>query len=85
MIAAAVWLGAGLAARLETADTSNLASPAFVRNFIRCLSPNRHWVGRYEHEDLREAAAYVQAHAHQKATPSTSSSDYLGRPNAVLP
>src|SRR3954468_14811071 len=61
MIAAAVWLGAGLAAGWHRRHV-RFALAAFV--IISSVAfANRHWVGRYEHEDLREAAAYLHAHA----------------------
>jgi hypothetical protein len=61
MIAAAVWLGAGIAASWQRRHVQ-FALGAFIT--ISCVAfVNRHWVGRYEHEDLRDAAAYIQTHA----------------------
>jgi membrane protein implicated in regulation of membrane protease activity len=74
MIAAAVWLGAGLAASWQRRHVQ-VALAAFV--IISSVAfANRHWVGRYEHEDLRDAAAYLQAHASKGDTVYVVS-DYL--------
>jgi hypothetical protein len=60
MIAAAVLLGAGIAAGWHRRHVQ-LATAAFV--IISAIAfANRHWVARYEHEDLRDAAQYIQAH-----------------------
>jgi hypothetical protein len=74
MIAAAVWLGAGVAASWNLRHVQ-VALAAFV--IISSVAFfNRHWVGRYEHEDLRAAAAYIQAHA-TKGDTVYIASDYL--------
>jgi hypothetical protein len=74
MIAAAVWLGAGVAASWQRRHVQ-FALAAFVM-ISGVAFANRHWVGRYEHEDLREAAAYLQAHA-AKGDTVYILSDYL--------
>lgn len=74
MIAAAVWLGAGLAANWQRPHVQ-FALAAFVTISVVAFA-NRHWVARYEHEDLREAAAYLQAHATKRDTVYIVS-DYL--------
>jgi hypothetical protein len=74
MIAAAVWLGAGIAASWQRRHVQ-FALVAFVSISLVAFV-NRHWVGRYEHEDLREAAAYIQAHATKGDTVYVLS-DYL--------
>ena len=61
MIAAAVWLGAGIAAAWNRRHVQ-IALAAFVL-LSAAAYYNRHWVNRYEHEDLRGAASYLQAHA----------------------
>ncbi len=61
MIAIAVLLGAGLAANWHRRHVQ-FAVVAFVL-LSSVAFYNRHWVPRYEHEDLREAAAYIQANA----------------------
>jgi hypothetical protein len=74
MIAAAVWLGAGLAASWNRRHVQ-FAAAAFV--IISGVAfANRHWVGRYEHEDLRDAASYIHAHATKGDTVYVVS-DYL--------
>lgn len=75
MIAAAIWLGAGIAASWRN-PLVTLATLALVVLSTVAFT-NRHWVGRYEHEDLRAAAAYLHTHA----TPTDTVyilSDYLG-------
>jgi hypothetical protein len=74
MIALAVWLGAGIAAgwqrryvRFATAALLLIAAAAIV---------NRHTIDRYEHEDLRGAARYLQANATEADTVYVVS-DYL--------
>ncbi|HVT29366.1 MAG TPA: glycosyltransferase family 39 protein [Lacipirellulaceae bacterium] len=74
MIAAAVWLGAGIAAgrrqrlvQLACAALILLSALAFY---------NHHWVARYEEEDLRGAASYLHAHATTNDTVYVVS-DYL--------
>jgi hypothetical protein len=74
MIAAAIWLGAGIAGSWKRRHVQ-FAFAAFV--IISSVAfANRHWVSRYEHEDLREAAAYLQAHA-TKGDTVYDVSDYL--------
>lgn len=74
MIAAAVWLGAGIGAawklrrvQIAVGGLLLLSSVAFI---------NRHWVGRYQDEDLRGAARYLQANATETDTVYVLS-DYL--------
>jgi uncharacterized membrane protein len=60
MIAIAVLLGAGIAAGWNRRYVQ-LATAAFV--IISAIAfANRHWVDRYEHEDLRDAAQYIQTY-----------------------
>jgi hypothetical protein len=74
MIAVAVWLGAGLAASWNRRHVQ-IALAAFV--IISSVAFfNRHWVGRYEHEDLRAAAAHIKSHA-AKGDTIYIASDYL--------
>jgi phosphate/sulfate permease len=61
MLAIAVLLGAGLAANWHRRHVQ-FAVAAFVL-LSSVAFYNRHWVARYEHEDLRDAAAYIQANA----------------------
>lgn len=60
MIAVAILLGAGIAAGWNRRHVQ-VATATFV--IISGIAfANRHWVDRYEHEDLRDAAQYIQAH-----------------------
>jgi hypothetical protein len=74
MIAAAVWLGAGLAASWNRRHVQ-IAMAAFIA-ISSVAFFNRHWVGRYEHEDLRAAAAHIKSHA-TKGDTIYIASDYL--------
>jgi hypothetical protein len=60
MIAVALLLGAGIAAGWNRRHVQ-LATAAFVITSGIAFA-NRHWVDRYEHEDLRDAAQFIQAH-----------------------
>jgi uncharacterized membrane protein len=65
-IAAAVWLGAGISAGYQHRIVQ-IAMAGFV--LLSAIAfYNRHWVARYEHEDLRGAASYLQAHATKNDT-----------------
>jgi uncharacterized membrane protein len=61
MIAVAVWMGAGIAAGWNRRSVQ-LVSVAFVI-MASVAFVNRHWIGRYEHEDLRGAARFLKSHA----------------------
>ncbi len=74
MIAAAVWLGAGIAASWQRRHVQFAIAAFVVVASVAFI--NRHWVGRYEHENLRDAAAYLQAHA-TKGDTVYIVSDYL--------
>jgi uncharacterized membrane protein len=74
MIAAAIWLGAGIAAgRHRRIVQVAFAGLVLLSAIAFC---NAHWVARYEHEDLRGAANYLHAHANSNDTVYVVS-DYL--------
>jgi 4-amino-4-deoxy-L-arabinose transferase-like glycosyltransferase len=61
MIPVAIWLGAGMAA-MPNSWTTRLAAVGFILLSATAIY-NRHAIPRYQHEDLRAAAAHLQANA----------------------
>jgi hypothetical protein len=74
MIAVAVWLGAGLAASWNRRHVQIAVAAFLIISGVAFA--NRHWVGRYENEDLRDATQFIQAHATKGDTVYVLS-DYL--------